>query len=346
MRLSSTIDAPLWPPINFQHYQDFHVGVPPGGTDPPQFPHLYTVQFSASAQVPRNDTTRVNDTQAWTPCAVNASSMDAERSECFSGDIATPVELRPPVPAHERIAPPEKAEETDFWRSKRRKPNVLTDAQKKNIYRKMPRGWEPLADSDIWALNPETLHNITGAHITTCRRWLRHPPPELVVRLVCIVMGGDLGAINETWRGWKLSKKGELSSPEEWTFTPGRIRTSYLGWDTNSVARDQAERRASEAENQARAAESKLQRSTQADFVERRWVEPGELTLTDEQAEQLRSKQHALRLQTTTGKIWPSPAMAARVQERPGVDDAEHERQQRQRYFYWRERQRRNALLR
>jgi hypothetical protein len=324
--------------------QHLPVGVALSGIYPPAHYELSAVQVSASAQTLSGYTTQLNETAlaGWQPRAVNDASMDDAKKqtagrmpEYLPADIPRP---HAPVPLQEQIAPPE----PEWARQGPRKPNVLTDAQKKHIYRKMPQGWEPLADAEIWALTPEKLHNITGAHITTCRRWMKHPPPQLVVRLVCIVIGGDLGAINEEWRGWRLRACGDLVSPEEWYFTVGRVRLSYLQWSTNNLARSAAEARARMSENRAVALEKKLQLSTQADFIENRWVEPGEHTLSDVEVTNLEESYGRHRLQKEEGTIWSSAAMAARVQERPSIDDEEHERERRERFYFWRERERRN----
>ena len=358
---ASYLPSPRGPPKT----QDFHVRDSPGGIHPPAHSDLPGVQVSATAKLLTCAASQLNETlfQGWTaniPSAGNAASMDAREHTTERAPEYFPADTPRTNPGLEQIAPPE-----PVWRrQEKRKSNGLTQAQKKNIYRKMPQGWEPLADAEIWALTPEKLHNITGAHITTCRRWLKHPPPELVVRLVCILIGGDLGAINKQWRGWTVRKDGQLVSPEQWVFTTGRVLASALGWDGNRCA-------VSAAQQRERDAVEALDRLKQADFIEQRWVEPDEHKLTEEKAEQrltdakrtlqrlqedhamgriaddekteqqLRNLQHELqRLQKEHREIQTFAAMAARVQERPGADDAEQER--RQRFYYWRERGRRN----
>lgn len=69
---------------------------------------------------------------------------------------------------------------------------------------------------------------ITGAHVTTARRWKRAPRvPAWLARLVRVLIEGELGDVSESWRGWRLVR-GELISPEGWTATPGEVRALPL----------------------------------------------------------------------------------------------------------------------
>jgi hypothetical protein len=51
----------------------------------------------------------------------------------------------------------------------------------------------------------------------TRRRWQAHGIPARVR-----ASAGDLGAIDDGWRGWRLIR-GELVSPEGWKYRPGEL---------------------------------------------------------------------------------------------------------------------------
>lgn len=59
----------------------------------------------------------------------------------------------------------------------------------------------------------------------------------------------DLGEFGAAWRGWRLSR-GELVSPEGWSFTPGAVRAGelYRRRVCESSERDRTERLALEAD--------------------------------------------------------------------------------------------------
>lgn len=71
----------------------------------------------------------------------------------------------------------------------------------------------------------EDLAELTGAHITTARRWKRQArPPAWLERLVCLALEGELGEISPAWRGWRVDQD-KLISPEGWSFRAGEIRS-------------------------------------------------------------------------------------------------------------------------
>lgn len=73
-----------------------------------------------------------------------------------------------------------------------------------------------------------TLAALTGAHITTARRWRGGRMPAPIRRLLSILFERDLGVFAPAWRGWSISPSGVLVSPERWEFTPGEVRVSRL----------------------------------------------------------------------------------------------------------------------
>lgn len=89
--------------------------------------------------------------------------------------------------------------------------------------------WPTHDDDPFGALSSELLAHITGAHITTARRWKRQGPsaPAPVQRLIRIIARGDMGAIYREWTGWTI-RPGGLISPEGWELGMGEIRAAPL----------------------------------------------------------------------------------------------------------------------
>jgi hypothetical protein len=77
----------------------------------------------------------------------------------------------------------------------------------------------------LWGrISAEGLAQLTGAHITSARRWKRLPVlPQWLARFVRVLVEGHLEEIAGAWTGWRIVA-GELIAPEGWTFTPGDIR--------------------------------------------------------------------------------------------------------------------------
>lgn len=112
----------------------------------------------------------------------------------------------------------------------------------------------------------QSLADLTGTHITTTRRWKRGAPlPEPVRRLLRILIERDLAVLSRVWDGWMVNARGALVSPEGWEFTPGEVRS--IPFLHGMVSAHQS---------RANAAEARLQWAVQADWVEGRYVEPGE----------------------------------------------------------------------
>lgn len=93
----------------------------------------------------------------------------------------------------------------------------------------------------LYGLSAAMLATITGAHEDTARRWKRASRvPKWLLRLVALVAHGELGEIDEHWRGWRVVR-GQIVSPEGWTATPGDIRALPLM--RQQIAVYQADRR-------------------------------------------------------------------------------------------------------
>jgi len=81
-----------------------------------------------------------------------------------------------------------------------------------------------LGTDSLYGIGAEELVAITGAHLSTARRWKRlRRLPRWLQRIVSLCIFGDLGQIHRSWSGWKL-RDGYLVSPEGWRFTFGEIR--------------------------------------------------------------------------------------------------------------------------
>lgn len=79
-------------------------------------------------------------------------------------------------------------------------------------------------DLPTHGVTAKELALIAGVHITTARRWKRNPDAlparaEKALR----ALSGELGAIDPAFKGWRLIR-GEIVSPEGWSFRPGEVR--------------------------------------------------------------------------------------------------------------------------
>jgi len=77
----------------------------------------------------------------------------------------------------------------------------------------------------LWGrITAEGLATLTGAHVTTARRWKRLVrPPRWLSLLVETVIEGQLSPISRDFAGWVI-RGGMLYSPEGVCFTQGEIR--------------------------------------------------------------------------------------------------------------------------
>jgi len=103
------------------------------------------------------------------------------------------------------------------------------------------------------------LRALTGAHLTTAKRWKRtRRYPRVLGLLIRLCVEGQLGAIARQWDGWSI-RGNKLVSPEGWEFTPGEIRS--IPFMHAQVAAYQARQRCIQ----------------QADWIEQRFVDPAEM---------------------------------------------------------------------
>jgi hypothetical protein len=112
----------------------------------------------------------------------------------------------------------------------------------------------------LYGIGAEQLVEVTGAHLSTARRWKRlRRVPHWLQRLVSLCVFGDLGHINKAWDGWRIRGK-LLISPEGWEFTFGEIR---------AIPFMHAQIRTYQL----------LQRSVQqADWIDQRYVAPADMS--------------------------------------------------------------------
>lgn len=102
----------------------------------------------------------------------------------------------------------------------------------------------------------EVLCALTGAHLTTARRWKKtRRCPRWLQRLIRLCVEGELGAIARQWDGWSIRGK-TLVSPEGWAFTPGEIRSIPF------------------MHAQVAAYQQRQRTHLQADWIDERYVEP------------------------------------------------------------------------
>jgi len=111
----------------------------------------------------------------------------------------------------------------------------------------------------LYGVPVEVLRALTGAHLTTAKRWKRtRRYPRVLGLLIRLCVEGQLGAIARQWDGWSI-RGNKLVSPEGWEFTPGEIRS--IPFMHAQVAAYQARQRCIQ----------------QADWIEQRFVDPAEM---------------------------------------------------------------------
>lgn len=71
---------------------------------------------------------------------------------------------------------------------------------------------------------------ICGVDLSTARRWRRRAsyPPPYALKLLQVLLERDIGCFHPAWKGWRISGRGELCSPENWIATPGDVMSIQL----------------------------------------------------------------------------------------------------------------------
>jgi hypothetical protein len=81
-------------------------------------------------------------------------------------------------------------------------------------------------DDILYGLNVNEIAARCGVDLATARRWKRGAtcPPQTALML----LARDLGCFHPRWKGWQISERGELCSPENWIATPGDVLSIQL----------------------------------------------------------------------------------------------------------------------
>lgn len=145
---------------------------------------------------------------------------------------------------------------------------------------------------ELPAWTPEALAQRAGISVRTTRRWRQtgRLPPWAAV-LVRVLFGGELGLIDPAWSGWHLVR-GNLCSRENWYFPPGEVLSIPL------------------MRGQLSAWRNRLAWSTQADWVERKFVYPGETDATDALMQRRRGPKPREWTEAQSARL--APGLAAR----------------------------------
>lgn len=105
--------------------------------------------------------------------------------------------------------------------------------------------------SHYYGYSAELLAEMTGAHVTSARRWKREGAPAPIAKLLRILIERDLGEIDAAWKGWNLYR-GRLFGHDGLNFSPGEVMvTAYHRLQLAEADRLATERRL--AEERARA---------------------------------------------------------------------------------------------
>lgn len=86
----------------------------------------------------------------------------------------------------------------------------------------VPRPRVPTQKIHYEGHSAERLAALTGAHITSARRWKRHGAPAPIAKLLRILLDGELGEVSDDWRGWHLVR-GRLYGHDELNFAPSEV---------------------------------------------------------------------------------------------------------------------------
>jgi transcriptional regulator with XRE-family HTH domain len=134
----------------------------------------------------------------------------------------------------------------------------------------------------LYGKSAEQLASVLGVSLATAQRWKRNRKlPRMARRAIRALMEGDLGIIDPAWRGWSV-RNGLLCGPDTYTFRPGEVLAIPF-------VREQLKNYSAKAT----AAKNALTWKTQADFIENKYVGPGETIVNPEQTQrELDEAQH------------------------------------------------------
>lgn len=85
--------------------------------------------------------------------------------------------------------------------------------------------------------NISEIARICEISLKTARRWKNSQsvPPATAL----MVLRRDLGCLHPEWRGWTISQRGELCSPENWITTPGAVLAMHFHRSQLSALREE-----------------------------------------------------------------------------------------------------------
>lgn len=85
--------------------------------------------------------------------------------------------------------------------------------------------------------NISEIARICRISLKTAARWKNGQtvPPATAL----IVLRRDLGCLHPEWRGWTISHRGELCSPENWITTPGAVLAMHFHRSQLSALREE-----------------------------------------------------------------------------------------------------------
>lgn len=85
-------------------------------------------------------------------------------------------------------------------------------------------------DDELFALDPRTVAEVCGVTERAARGWRqRRSWPPTARRLLRIVMLGDMEAVGgRAWRGWTMSRRGELVGPDGECWDTGRLGSWWI----------------------------------------------------------------------------------------------------------------------
>jgi len=74
---------------------------------------------------------------------------------------------------------------------------------------------------ELFGLSVSEIAQKCKVSLKTAARWKagQNVPPTALM-----ILRRDLGCLHPAWKGWVITHRGELCSPEEWLATPGSIR--------------------------------------------------------------------------------------------------------------------------
>jgi transcriptional regulator with XRE-family HTH domain len=90
---------------------------------------------------------------------------------------------------------------------------------------------------ELFSLHVSEIAQKCKVSLKTAARWKSGQSVPPATALMILVR--DLGCIHPDWKGWAISHRGELCSPENWIATPGAIRAMQFHRSQLSALREE-----------------------------------------------------------------------------------------------------------